>query len=269
MSSKTRSSASAELLNRIADDVRRSGFPLEVHVLNVCSTKNTGRMPSLRYEHKGEPRELDLLAFFDTIEKKAKGKAAPQHTATHLIVECKKSEEKPWVFFSSPSYAFKDQADFLKYASDFDPYFSRRGLPPLLSQVRPRINNSHYANPTMPRCIAYYEAFKGTSGLNEIYRAIDSVVTYLSYTHESHLQRERETGIYTAFYLPVVVLDGYLFEVSMQGDQVHVLERQHLQLRTFQGGEVHIIDVVTREHFEQFFNEVHAFHTELVSAISH
>ena len=57
---------SANLPEKIKEDMRKSGFPLEFHVLNVCSTKNTGRMPGLRYEFQRE-RELDLLAFFEEI----------------------------------------------------------------------------------------------------------------------------------------------------------------------------------------------------------
>jgi hypothetical protein len=84
--------APAELVKNIESDIRKSGFPLEMYVLNVCSTKNTGRMPSVRYEYLDQLREIDLLAFFETI-------APAHHTSTDLIIECKKSTEKPWVFF--------------------------------------------------------------------------------------------------------------------------------------------------------------------------
>jgi len=54
-----------DLTEKIKSDILNSGIPLEFHVLNVCSTKNTGRMPGLRFEFLGQSRELDLLAFFE------------------------------------------------------------------------------------------------------------------------------------------------------------------------------------------------------------
>src|SRR5229473_8630684 len=124
MSTTINNAAPQELIKRIEGDIRKTGFPLEVHVLNVCSTRNTGRMPSVRYEYLNELREIDLLAFFETIELSSKGHTNLQHTTTDLIIECKKSSEKLRVFFSSPSYAFENVAFFLKYASEFDLHFS-------------------------------------------------------------------------------------------------------------------------------------------------
>ena len=41
----------------------------------------------------------------------------------------------------------------------------------------------------------------------------------------------------------------------------------HVQLRTSHREDLYIIDIVTREHFQQFFNELDRFHQELVAAI--
>src|SRR5438046_132192 len=126
-----------ELIEKIKKDMENSGFPLEFHVLNVCSTKNTGRMPSLRYEFQGQPRELDLLAFFEEITINRKKDATLQHTSTDLIVECKKRADKPWIFMSSPSYSFSNMLYHLRYTSDYNVYFASKQLPPLLAQIFP------------------------------------------------------------------------------------------------------------------------------------
>jgi hypothetical protein len=137
--------ASAELLQKIENDIRKSGFPLEVEVLNVCSTKNTGRLPSVRYEYAGQLREIDLIEFYETFSDK--GDPLPQHTITELIIECKKSAEKPWVFFSTPSYHFENVASFLKYSSEFDLHFAAIRDIPLLPRIYPAILKTHYAAP--------------------------------------------------------------------------------------------------------------------------
>jgi hypothetical protein len=51
-------------------------------------------------------------------------------------------------------------------------------------------------------------------------------------------------------------------------DKVSVCARSHLQLRTFHREAVYIIDVVTRDHFPQFFEEVGEFHEQLVESIA-
>jgi len=257
--------APAELLKNIEEDIRKSGFPLEVRVLNVCSTKNTGRMPNVKYEYLGELREIDLLAFFETQKLESK-RTTLQHTWTDLIIECKKSSSKPWVFFSTPSYAFENVAILLKYTSAFDSYFLRTGRPSLLAQIYPHIRASHYADPSVPRCINYYEAFRGTSP-SEIYRAIDSVITCLSHRRETREARHEKFGVFSEFYLPIIVLDGYLFEASVGLSEIKVQERSHLQLRTFHREDIYIIDIVTVDRFQQFFDEIAGFHEELVSAI--
>jgi hypothetical protein len=255
------------LVERIQSELKKSGFPLELHALNVCSRRNTGRLPSLRYEHNKQLREIDLVAFFETIKLVGLKKTRPQHTRTCLIIECKKSEAKPWVFFTSPAYSFESVISFLKYSSDFDRYFSRKRLPHLLPRIFKQLTKSHYSNATIPRGISYTEAFKATTTPSEIYKAIDSVVSYLNHAREIRLAARKEYGVYTEIFLPVILLDGRLYEASLENDQINLEERTHLQLRTFYQEEIYIIDVVTREQFENFFLEVEAFHNEVVSAI--
>jgi hypothetical protein len=250
-----------DLVGKIESDIRKSGFPLEMFVLNVCSSKKTGRMPSVRYEYRDQLREIDLLTFFETI-------AASHHTKTALIIECKKSSEKPWVFFSTPAYRFDNVASFIKYNSEFDVYFRKRGLVPLLAQIYPGLKLGHYSDRSVPRCVSYYEAFRSTSAPSEIYRAIDSVITYLNYHRASRIQRSEEFGTFSEFYVPIIVVEGNLFEAKVELDKVRVCARPHLQLRTFHREDLYIIDIVSRDHFQQFFDQVSDFHDEIVRCIA-
>jgi hypothetical protein len=230
-------------------------------VLNVCSTKNTGRMPSVRYEHLDQLREIDLHAFFETIDPS-------HHTATNLIIECKKSAEKPWVFFSTPSYTFENVAVFLKYYSDFDVYLRKHGFVPLLAQIYAGLRLGHYSEAGVPRCVSYYEAFRSTSAPSEIYKAIDSVITYLDYRKKSRSLEGEEFGIFSDFYLPIIVVDGLLFEATVELDTVHVSARSHVQLRTFHRENIYIIDIVSKDHFQEFFEEVSRFHAQIVGCVA-
>lgn len=256
----------SELIEKIRTDLQNSGFPLELYVLNVCSTRNTGRMPSLRYQFRDKERELDLLAFFETIETKRNDTF--QHTGTFLLIECKKRADKPWVFISSPSYSFPTLTYHLKYTSDFDIYFAMKHRPALFPQIFRRVDkNSYFADQTLPKCISYYEAFKDPKHPSDIYKSIDNVISYLLYRRERGLERREEFGTVSDFYLPVVVLEGKLFEASIGPNLIQVSERPHIQLRTFHLEQIYVIDVVTRDYFSQFFDKVEALHVEIVEAI--
>jgi hypothetical protein len=115
--------------------------------------------------------------------------------------------------------------------------------------------------------VSYYEAFRSTSAASEIYKAIDSVITYLDYRRASRIKRSGEFGTFSEFYLPVIVVDGSLFEAKVELDKVRVRARPHLQLRTFHRGDIYIIDIVSKEHFKQFFDQVSDFHNEISRCI--
>jgi hypothetical protein len=263
MSDKDSHKAETDLVNKIKNDIAKSGFPLEVEVLNICSSRNTGRMPSIRYDYKGELREIDLVAFFEKIDERF-----PHRTITEMIIECKKSAEKPWVFFSSPAYSFDNVAWLLKYSSEFDFYFREKGGVPLLPRIHPYIMDSHYGDPLLSRCISYCEAFKSTSAPSEIYRAIDSVISYMSYAQEQRYKLQDRFGVLSEFYVPTVVLDGRLFEARVDKDDIQITERPHVQVRTFHRGELYIIDVVTRSGFKDFFAKVNRLHRDIVRGIT-
>ena len=84
-----------EIVSRITNEIKRSGFPLEIFCLNISSKKNTGRMPNIRYQCEEGVKEIDLYAFFEEINLTPKKGDNPQHTSTALVVECKKSKY-PW-----------------------------------------------------------------------------------------------------------------------------------------------------------------------------
>lgn len=135
----------------------------------------------------------------------------------------------------------------------------------------PSVRTNHYAASNVPRCISYYEAFKGPpkpSNQSEIYRAITSVTTYLNYRRDSRVRGGRKPSNFSEFYLPIIVVDGCLFEASVQPDsRIDVRLRPHIQLRTFHDEEFYIVDVVTRAYFKRFFGKVERFHRELTAAI--
>jgi hypothetical protein len=76
-------------------------------------------------------------------------------------------------------------------------------------------------------------------------------------------------GTRSEFYLPVVVLEGKLFEASISEEDIELHERKHVQLRTFHREEIYVIDFVTKDYFGIFLDEVERTHLEIVAAIRH
>lgn len=144
----------------------------------------------------------------------------------------------------------------LKYVSEYDLYFGSEQRKPLLAQISPRLKRNHYSDRTIPRCISYYEAFKDPNQPSDIYKAIDNVLTYVMYRRARRIKRSEKFGTFSEFYLPVVVLDGRLFEASIIEDAIGVKERPHIQLRTFHREATCVVDVteITSQVFFKWSN---------------
>ncbi len=104
---------------------------------------STGRLPNYRYDYRGETKEIDLWAYFNTDTRRSKKNQNLQWTLSNMIIECKKSETKPWVFFS-PHEIYKGQplASSIKYVSEFDPYLSKGTFPLLTASYFAKIETS-------------------------------------------------------------------------------------------------------------------------------
>ncbi|MGA9363880.1 MAG: hypothetical protein WBW16_05865 [Bacteroidota bacterium] len=256
-----------ELKENIQKEISKTGFPLEMYVLDLCSKKNTGRMPNVRYMSGDTLREIDLYCFFEEIKLSPKKNETLQHTITSLLIECKKSHDKPWVFFSSSIHQGRDRIPFMKYVSDFDDYFIREKSSYFMSEIYENLKYLSTWDKGIRQCITYFEAFKSQSSPPEIYKAIDSVLSFLSYKRKFFLKIKRKHGCLSCFFFPVVVLDGLLFEAYLDGEQVVVTEQDHIQLRTDYDEEIFIIDIVKKEYFETFFDQVEKVHLEIVKSI--
>jgi len=258
----------ANLVEKIKKNIQKSGFPTELYVLDVCSTKNTGRMPNIRYVYQGEEREIDLLAFFEEINPNPRGNANPQYTTTNMVVECKKAESKPWVFFSTSSFQRSGSLVHRTcYVSDFDLFFVHKGKHSLLGQIFKYLKENHYADMKIPTCISYCEAFKNPSSPSEIYKAVDSVLSFTSCEVGRRLKECEEVGFRTNFYYPIVVLEGDMVEAKVDRGNLLVEERDHIQLRVTYDHNLFVVDVVRKDHFDDFFELIQKDHNEFVSSI--
>jgi hypothetical protein len=258
------------MLENIKSEILKSGFPLEIFVFNACSKKNMGRIPNLHYTTNDGTKEIDLLAFFSHYRLQATQHL--QFTTSDLMIACKKSETKPWVFFSIDDYKGINHSPFLKYSSDFDLYYAKIGATPLMSHIYKWLPHHHYASGSIPVCVSYVEAFAGEGKASQdIYKAVESVRSFLHHNLTWNSNLRKNFGVLTAFFYPIIVMDGHLVEASIRNGSIKLRERNHVMLRLMdrvRRDDVTMIDVVRKEYFESFLNIINKDHKETVDAIN-
>lgn len=191
-----------DLQKRIADAVKRSGYPLEQRVGHMLESKGWHAYHSVNYRDpmtNGE-RELDVLAYKIIQERRIE-----------LRIACKRSVAKPWILFTEDAERYYKHGNILKVTpviSDIERY---RKLVAVLADL-PLFSH--------PRRAINYTVFSGKDLDNEarslmkdgLYSTLTSV--YHRLFPGSLLLDERGT-----VYLFITVFDGLLFESYYDANQ--------------------------------------------------
>ena len=221
-----------------------------------------GRMPNHRYRHAGARREIDLIATFESHEI---GKDGNFSLFTSLVIECKKAAEKPWVFFSTPTYTWWKPTYYTVADADTDPLAKKANEGPTFRNLVRDMEYPGYSDDSIPRCISYVEAFRKPHADSEIYDAIDSALSCVHVLRES--RKGRKLGGVCDVFLPIIVLEGRLFEAQTDGGHVEIVERQHVQLRTVHDQQLYSIDVITKNQFSVFLDAIEKMHQQVAHAL--
>lgn len=112
----------ASRLRKARDWILKTGYPLELEVIDILKAHDWEVMPSANYydEDEGKWRELDIKAYRGLDFGEAHYTPAwPYRLTFTLIIQCKKSEKYAWVFFpittrSDTTTLRLEHIDFLK-----------------------------------------------------------------------------------------------------------------------------------------------------------
>ncbi|MEM3641560.1 MAG: hypothetical protein QXH37_06545 [Candidatus Bathyarchaeia archaeon] len=161
-------------------------------------------------------------------------------------------------FFTTKAYEEKDklfEAPFFFYEYYFN-YFVRSS----------EMLNIHYAN--FQRVAITYGEFKfgkEKNGRREIFEAVNQLVKFQSYDFKETANQLKEAE---HPYFPVmlsflaIVLDGLLFEATIENGQIQLEERDHILLHTRSRPKYatadfdYWIDIVKKEHFCKYMEEI-------------
>jgi len=209
-----------ELSSKLRTWLANEGYPFELRVGRTLHDAHWDVSHGQHYvdPETGKLREVDVHAAFGPYVGDTKGMGM---VSVHLVCECKVSQGKPWIVFTS-----RQGDDELRLVSHLTPgepashalshaVLTNRGTLTTLV-MGPRIGHgvtkafveSRSADPTGP-----FAAVLGAM----------SAASALSHHHYSSLLRGKGETVWLSIYLPLVVLLGELFEFYLDGSGNEVL----------------------------------------------
>jgi len=264
-----------KLAEQIQKEIRKSGFPLELTVLAALREERCHLLSNIPFVTKdGSIKEIDAVAtFFD-----AGITSARDTVGIVLLIECKTSREKPWVFFEEQwdSLALMGLVSHAKFHTDLimkDPFTI------LVGSLNTSLANHHYNQNDLPKSRTYFEAFRDNAG-TDIYKAIVNL-WHGGQEFRRWIPPLPEKSEYlkprTLMLHHVIVFDGTLLLASGSGDgDFELTEPRHVLLRTvntvtdtpnpLRMDVETIVDVVHISHFPEYLKVVN---TDLVALRDH
>ncbi len=264
-------------IEAIKKDILESGFSLELETLRLLRSRSWRVQNSVYYMDwdAGRACEIDVVGTRGGQVFAADGSGDFLLFHYNLIIECKKDDGKPWVFFFSDEQEPRVKFEHRRYSSIAGLY--------RYSFLETREKNiKHHYFTVRRRSRSHRVAFRDQTN-TPIHRAIDAVIkaTVFRTESESHLKRPPQGGppIWAVVWLcyPVIVFDGHLYECIIINDEPHLKSVGYLQyLADHQsrkemgalGFETFPIDVVQSDHLDKFLDMVEQEHAELMAEIA-
>lgn len=199
---------SENLIQNILKEINKTGFPLEFKVADLLSQHSYYIAQSTYFIDREEDksREIDIRAFSNRI---VKYKGSDFCISNVLTIECKKTDNKPWVFLSSKFNENDPGISDLLFNTKKHVHFN--------DYIELELEKFHpfYQNPNRAR--SYFEAFKNESS-EQIFKAVTSCVKATLYQQDILESMENRVS----FYYPCIVFEGDLFEGVMLDGEIHL-----------------------------------------------
>jgi len=269
---------SDDFQNKIKKDLLKSGFPLELEISRKLEDKewNVLQNEYISEENSDQEYEVDIIGLrmfekeFDRIKFKLFSK---------LVIECKKSEKYPWVFFTREKQSIDKAHRLIKQVANF-------------GVNRPfRLPQHHYYDDIdflgeqidyeslsvfswEKKATSYSQAFRDPNKENQIYRTIKSLLRNLRIIKNKQnksLSQGRWSEIILEMYFPIIVLDGDLFEGFLNEGDFTINEINYVPL-VINSGENNLrrilVHVLKKDYFESLIENIHKDSEKLIEEYS-
>ena len=253
---------------KIKKSLIQSGFPLELETTSILEEKDWLIFPNeyIYDDDACEEHEVDVISL-KTVERLTSDKKFKLQTRFKIIIECKKSEKHPWVFFMRNKQAFDKAEKMIKHCTNFGTSKPFR-LPDHkyyddLDYFASIINyNKLELFSWSEKSTNYCQAFKDPNKENQIYCAIKSIIRPL----KTILRKERldfsrgrwENPIINT-YVPIIVLDGLLFQGKLLKKDLEITSAHYIPLVINSGdngvGRI-LIHIVTINYLAEFLDRL-------------
>jgi hypothetical protein len=253
---------------KIVREISNSGFPLEIFASIVLNRNGWTVRPSLDYYDKksDDYRETDILAY---------RKSNIPEIFNILVIECKKSDHNPWVFIQQKRIGnLSENLNIVGYSQDSIYY----------DTLEKTMNSHHYSK--KPICTYYIVPFTNgdlNSKLSKaIFHAKNQVISAITHLIEKRIDMYQSGPITTSktFFYPIIVFDGRLYSAIINEKNIELKEENHLLLSverellkkrriylsektsTDREYKPYLIDIVKKEHFEEYLRNFQKYYDE-------
>jgi hypothetical protein len=252
-----------ELKHKLQVEINKSGFSHEMNVIKILRENDLLVFPNLSFiDSEDHLHEIDVFSMLEGKNYTDKWKYG--NVYLNLIIECKASSERPWVFF-------EDSNDFRTIMGMVDKLFVLSNLKLqnpyalLTGCTNTDLGNHHYNDHSLPVARTYFEAFGKDSG-KDIYQAITTILFTLDYYNRRfiHLIENKKTNSFiTEMFHLVIVFKGIMVSAIRDGENYTVEEVPHVILRimdcitdksneSFRFDNEKIIDVVREDYLDEY-----------------
>jgi hypothetical protein len=244
---------SEQLKEKLLKDLKETGFPLEMEISKHLQTENWSVTNGSYYIDKDENkgREIDIIA---RVHRSAEVyKELSLEVVFSLIMEIKKSEQHPWVFFTSPINGPVENLIPKKYQfSGFstEPHRINRVLRKNTIKIKERVGRS------------FYQGFTKNGGRDDIYKALSGVTKATQHFIDTSTAKGDTSGDRLLHsFEPVIVIQGKLFEAFLQRGELILEESNYIQTffnylsPNYSTNSRNIIHVITKEYLHEFITE--------------
>lgn len=241
-----------ELKDRVLNEISKTGFPLELRVSELLNNLDYHVANNLYYVDldEGKGREIDLR----TLKNHDFKIQSKQYFVRHcLLIECKKSQKKPWVIFTSPETPY-DSEYFEVDCSGANFDRDIKGMQKDLDQLESIHPFCRYKR----RGRSFFEPFKNNLTGETIFKALMSTVKASIAMRDNKFA---SGGNSICFFYPIVVFEGKLFEAYLNKGKIEILETDRLMVSFFYESpkyknERFTIPIITENSFGNFLNDL-------------
>jgi len=253
-----------ELKQKLIAEINKSGFSHELNIIQRLRDEELIVFPNLGYvDTEDKPHEIDAYTIVTDYDEEGERKIFDEVTL-NLIIECKSSSDKPWVFFDDPedTLAIMGLVDRLMCFSNYE---MQHSFTPLAGSMNSALRDHHYNDHKTPVARTHFEAFGKDSG-KEIYQGITSLwyaIDYFKRLFDKSELNHTSKNKRISFIHPVIVFKGVLVAAYRDNDGYDVEEVPHVMVRTIDfvtdkeldfkvSSKEIIIDVIRSDYLEEY-----------------